>query len=108
MEETKKPAKRQTDQRRKRTSQKKQSKGQADVRYLNNLREHCTNIEVFLVTGARLKGKIVAFSPYAIILESQNRELLINKSAIISIRPEAEIYILNPKKPKDKPQQKKD
>lgn len=66
----------------------KKRKAPIDEIYINELRKHKTAVQIFLVNGTCLSGKIEAFSPYAVILRSQGRQQLVQKGAIVSIRPE--------------------
>ena len=53
--------------------------------FLNHLRKERTPVTVFLMSGAKLSGKIKSFDKYAVILESSNQEQLIFKHAISSV-----------------------
>ena len=85
-----------------------ESRVQADGIYINELRKRGTTVQVFLINGASLTGKIEAFSPYALILRSQNRQQLVQRNSIISIRPQkAHIYEIFKTKELKKPRPEK-
>jgi len=77
--------------------------------YINELRKNRTNVQIFLINGTCLTGRIQAFSSYAIILRSQKRQQLVQKGAIVSIRPEKPgVYdIFKVKEPEAKQSEKK-
>ena len=56
--------------------------------YINELTKRRTTVQVHLVTGVCLTGKIEAWSTYGIIMQTQNRQQLIFKASIVSIRPQ--------------------
>jgi RNA chaperone Hfq len=55
--------------------------------YINELTKRGTTVQVYLATGVCLTGKIEAWSTYGIIMQTQNRQQLVFKASIASIRP---------------------
>ncbi len=53
--------------------------------FLNSLRRERTLVNVFLMGGVKLTGKIKSFDKYAVILETNNQEQLIFKHAISTV-----------------------
>lgn len=47
-------------------------------------------MDVALTTGAQMRGRVKRFDRFAIILETEDRELLIYKHAIATIGPAAQ------------------
>lgn len=56
--------------------------------YLNKLRHDKTEVNIFLIGGARLYGVVKGFDQFTIILESNGSQTLIFKSGITSITPQ--------------------
>ena len=53
--------------------------------FLNNVRKDKTLTTIYLMTGAKLTGKIKSFDKYSVILESNHQDQLIFKHAISSV-----------------------
>ena len=53
--------------------------------FLNNVRKDKALTTIYLMTGAKLTGKIKSFDKYSVILESNNQDQLIFKHAISSV-----------------------
>ncbi len=53
--------------------------------FLNTIRREKTTVTVYLVTGAKLLGKIKSFDKFSLLLESGSQEQLIFKHAISTI-----------------------
>ncbi len=53
--------------------------------FLNHLRKERIPVTIFLMSGAKLSGKIMSFDKYALILEASNQEQLIFKHAVSSV-----------------------
>lgn len=56
--------------------------------YLNKLRHDKTEVNVFLIGGARLYGVVKGFDQFTIILEGNGSQTLIFKSGITYITPQ--------------------
>jgi host factor-I protein len=53
--------------------------------FLNSARRERTLVTVYLVSGAKLTGRIRSFDKFSVVLESSNQEQLIFKHAISTI-----------------------
>jgi host factor-I protein len=53
--------------------------------FLNSARKERTVVSVYLVSGAKLTGRIRSFDKYSLVLESSNQEQLIFKHAISTV-----------------------
>lgn len=53
--------------------------------FLNSARKERTMVTVYLVSGAKLTGRIRSFDKYSVVLESSNQEQLIFKHAISTV-----------------------
>jgi host factor-I protein len=53
--------------------------------FLNSARKERTTVTVYLVSGAKLIGRIRSFDKYSVVLESSNQEQLIFKHAISTV-----------------------
>ena len=59
--------------------------------FLNTIRREKTTVTVYLVTGAKLLGKIKSFDKFSLLLESGSQEQLIFKHAISTISHAREV-----------------
>ncbi|MDR0818297.1 MAG: RNA chaperone Hfq [Oscillospiraceae bacterium] len=55
--------------------------------FLNSLRGTRTPVTVFLVNGFQLRGTVVAFDKYTVVLDSEGKQELIYKHAISTLIP---------------------
>jgi len=53
--------------------------------FLNNLRKDRSVVNIYLVGGIKLTGKIKGFDKYALVLDANNQEQLIFKHAISTV-----------------------
>ena len=53
--------------------------------FLNSARKDKTLVTIYLVSGAKLTGRIRSFDKYSVVLESSNQEQLIFKHAISTV-----------------------
>ena len=53
--------------------------------FFNRARRDGTVVSIFLVSGAKLTGRIKSFDKYSLILESDSQEQLLFKHAISSV-----------------------
>jgi host factor-I protein len=53
--------------------------------FLNSIRKERNQVTIYLVSGAKLTGRIRSFDKYSVVLESTNQEQLIFKHAISTI-----------------------
>ena len=59
--------------------------------FLNTIRREKTTVTVYLLTGAKLSGKIKSFDKFSVLLESGSQEQLIFKHAISTISHAREV-----------------
>ena len=64
-------------------------------RYLNQARRGKTPLTLFLINGYQLRGTILSFDQFAVLLLSEGKQNLIYKHAISTIQP-AEAIRLTP------------
>lgn len=62
---------------------------------LNQARKDKLMITVYLINGVPLKGKVLSFDNYTIIIENEGKQSMIYKHAITTIIPE-KVIRLNP------------
>ncbi len=60
--------------------------------FLNYVRKEKVPVSIFLISGTRLKGTIISFDNFCILLKQTNHQL-VYKHAISTISPEREIDI---------------
>ena len=53
--------------------------------FLNTARKEKINITIYLLSGAKLTGRIRSFDKYSVVLETNNQEQLIFKHAISTV-----------------------
>ena len=53
--------------------------------FLNNLRNSQKEINILLINGTEIRGKLLSFDQYVIIVEKNNRKVMIYKHAIAKI-----------------------
>ena len=56
-------------------------------RFLNQARRDRTTVTVFLINGFQMRGTILSFDQFAVLILSENRQNLIYKHAISTIQP---------------------
>ena len=56
-------------------------------RFLNQARRDRTPVTVFLINGFQMRGTILSFDQFAVLILSENRQNLIYKHAISTIQP---------------------
>lgn len=56
-------------------------------RFLNQARKDKTLVTVFLMNGFQLRGTILSFDQFAVLILSEGRQNLIYKHAISTIQP---------------------
>jgi host factor-I protein len=58
--------------------------------FLNNARKDKSIIQIYLLSGVKLSGRIKSFDKYSLVLETNNQEQLIFKhavSTVVTVRP---------------------
>ena len=56
-------------------------------RFLNQARRDRTPVTVFLINGFQMRGTILSFDQFAVLILSENRQNLIYKHALSTIQP---------------------
>lgn len=56
-------------------------------RFLNQARKDRTLLTLFLMNGFQLRGTIISFDPFSVLVLSEGRQNLIYKHAISTIQP---------------------
>ena len=69
---------------------------------LNAVRKKNISVTVYLTNGFQLKGKVVGFDNFTIILESEGKNQLIYKHAVSTIVPEERVDAFVSNKSKNK------
>lgn len=55
--------------------------------FLNHVRKENISVTIYLVNGVQLKGVVRAFDNFTVLLEADNRLMLIYKHAVSTIAP---------------------
>ncbi|MFW5992328.1 MAG: RNA chaperone Hfq [Halanaerobiaceae bacterium] len=58
---------------------------------LNEVRKNNISVVIYLMNGFQLKGKVIGFDNFTIILRSEGQEQLIYKHAISTISPQKKL-----------------
>ncbi|WP_457621635.1 RNA chaperone Hfq [Persephonella sp.] len=66
-------------------------KGRLQEQFLNTIRKEKVRVNVYLVNGVKLEGKIRYFDPFTILLKEGPRQVLVYKHAITTVIPKREI-----------------
>jgi host factor-I protein len=66
-------------------------KGRLQEKFLNTIRREKVRVNIYLVNGVKLEGKIRYFDPYTILLKEGPRQVLVYKHAITTVIPKREI-----------------
>ncbi|NPA58282.1 MAG: RNA chaperone Hfq [Aquificae bacterium] len=66
-------------------------KGRLQEQFLNTIRKSKVRVNVYLVNGVKLEGKIRYFDPFTILLKEGPRQVLVYKHAITTVIPKQEI-----------------
>ena len=69
---------------------------------LNQARKEKQTITIYLSNGVPLKGKVISFDNYTIVIEHEGKQSMIYKHAITTIIPEKSIR-LNPEDTTEQP-----
>lgn len=64
--------------------------------FLNTVRKEKLMITVYLANGVPIKGKVVSFDYFTIVLENEGKQSMIYKHAVTTITPEKPIRLYNP------------
>jgi host factor-I protein len=63
---------------------------------LNQLRKDKVGITIHLSNGFPIKGRVISFDNFTIVLEQENKQTLVYKHAVTTIAPERPIRLHNP------------
>jgi len=55
--------------------------------FLNEVRKTKTSVTVFLVNGFQIKGTVMGFDNFTVVLDAEGRQQLVYKHAISTIQP---------------------
>ncbi|NPA12647.1 MAG: RNA chaperone Hfq [Aquificae bacterium] len=66
-------------------------KGRLQEQFLNEIRKAKVRVNIYLVNGVKLEGKIKYFDPFTILLKEGPRQILVYKHAITTVIPKQEI-----------------
>ncbi|GAB6071906.1 RNA chaperone Hfq [Venenivibrio stagnispumantis] len=72
------------------------SKGRLQELFLNAIRKQKVRVDVYLVNGVKLEGKIRYFDNFTILLKEGPRQVLVYKHAITTVMPKREIEFVYP------------
>ena len=64
-------------------------------RFLNQARKDRTMVTLFLMNGFQLRGTIISFDQFAVLVLSEGRQNLIYKHAISTVQPAETIKMQN-------------
>ncbi|TGM52184.1 RNA chaperone Hfq [Leptospira vanthielii] len=68
---------------------------------LNTARKEKIDLTIYLLNGVPLKGKVVSFDNFTIILENESKQNLVYKHAISTIIPAKPIKLHSEETPKE-------
>lgn len=63
--------------------------------FLNTARKEKTEVTVFLVNGFQIKGRVISFDGFTVLVESLGKQNFIYKHAISTIIPSVNIKLTN-------------
>lgn len=63
---------------------------------LNQIRKEKMGITIYLSNGVPIKGRVVSFDNFTIVLEHDHKQTLVYKHAVTTISPERAIRLHNP------------
>lgn len=63
---------------------------------LNQIRKEKMGITIYLSNGVPIKGRVVSFDNFTIVLEHDHKQTLVYKHAVTTISPERPIRLHNP------------
>ena len=64
-------------------------------RFLNQARKDRTMVTLFLMNGFQLRGTILSFDQFAVLVQSDGRQNLIYKHAISTVQPAEPVKLVN-------------
>ncbi len=66
--------------------------------FLNGARKTKISVTIHLVNGFQLKGTVKGFDNYVIVLDTEDKQMLVYKHAVTTITPSKPILILEDEK----------
>ncbi len=63
---------------------------------LNQVRKDKIAITVYLSNGVPIKGKVISFDHFTIILEVKDKQVMVYKHAVTTITPDESITLYHP------------
>ena len=63
--------------------------------FLNHVRKEKTSITVFLVNGVQVRGFVIGFDSYVLVLDSDGKQEVIYKHAISTIIPATPVNFIS-------------
>lgn len=67
---------------------------------LNQARKDKLTLTIYLSNGVPIKGKVISFDNFTIVIENDGKQSLVYKHAITTITPEKPIRLHNPEESK--------
>jgi host factor-I protein len=75
--------------------------------FLNQVQKDKIPVTIYLTNGVQLKGSIIGFDNFTVVLGSNRKQQLIYKHAISTVAPDRKVIIQSPKNSENKQQEKK-
>jgi len=72
----------------------KQQNNLQDI-FLNNARKNKVQVIIYLTNGFQLRGYIKGFDNFTVILDSDNKQILVYKHSITTITPSTPVLFSN-------------
>lgn len=73
---------------------KKQQNNLQDI-FLNNARKNKVQVIIYLTNGFQLRGYIKGFDNFTVVLDSDNKQILVYKHSITTITPSTPVLFSN-------------
>jgi len=70
---------------------------------LNHIRKEKMGITIYLSNGVPIKGRVVSFDNFTIVLENEGKQSLIYKHAVTTITPEKPVRLHHPEPTENEP-----
>ncbi|MCS6985539.1 MAG: RNA chaperone Hfq [Leptospiraceae bacterium] len=64
--------------------------------FLNTVRKEKLLITIYLSNGVPIKGRVISFDHFTIVLENEGKQSMIYKHAVTTITPEKPVRLHNP------------
>lgn len=63
---------------------------------LNQVRKDKTQITIYLSNGVPIKGKVISFDNFTIIMETKDKQIMVYKHAVTTITPDTPVVFYQP------------